>query len=79
MPALNHTIWTWDAIGNRRGLGAVPIAPETNKGFLLNHLIHELPPLNRMACGGAIPTRSPDKLAWFDLKVKVEKSPRLRI
>ena len=46
MAALNeNTIWTWNAIGKRRGAWALdPEAPEANKGFLLNHLISELLP-----------------------------------
>ena len=44
MAALNeNTIWTWNAIGKRRGAWALdPEAPEANKGFFLNHLISEL-------------------------------------
>ena len=36
MAALNeNTIWTWNAIGKRRGAWALdPEAPEANKGFL---------------------------------------------
>ncbi len=46
MPALNrNTIWTWNAIGKRRGAWALhDDAPEAKEGFLLNHLIHELMP-----------------------------------
>ena len=46
MEALNpHTVWTWNAIGKRPGAWALdPDAPEATRGFLLNHLIHELLP-----------------------------------
>ena len=46
LAALNeHTVWTWNAIGKRRGTwGLAPDAPEASKGFLLNHLISELLP-----------------------------------
>ena len=46
MAALNeNTIWTWNAIGKRKGAWALEEdAPEVTKGFLLNHLIHELLP-----------------------------------
>ena len=46
MAALNeNTVWTWNAIGKRKGAWALKEdAPEANKGFLLNHLIHELLP-----------------------------------
>ena len=41
----DHTIWTWNAIGKRKGAWQLdPDAPEAKKGFLLNHLIHELLP-----------------------------------
>ena len=44
MAALNeNTVWTWNAIGKRKGAWALQEdAPEATKGFLLNHLIHEL-------------------------------------
>ena len=44
--ALNgDTIWTWNAIGKRKGTWALsPEAPEARQGVLLNHLIHELLP-----------------------------------
>ncbi|MEH6360039.1 MAG: molybdopterin-dependent oxidoreductase, partial [Amylibacter sp.] len=46
MDALNpKTVWTWNAIGKRKGAWALDKdAPEATKGFLLNHLIHELLP-----------------------------------
>jgi sulfite dehydrogenase (quinone) subunit SoeA len=46
MAALNeHTVWTWNAIGKRKGTWALEAdAPEATVGFLLNHLISELLP-----------------------------------
>ena len=46
MAALNeNTVWTWNAIGKRKGTWALADdAPESTRGFLLNHLIHELLP-----------------------------------
>ena len=39
------TVWTWNAIGKRRGAwGLDDDSPESNQGFLLNHLISELLP-----------------------------------
>ena len=39
------TVWTWNAIGKRRGAwGLDDDAPESNRGFLLNHIISELLP-----------------------------------
>ena len=40
-----HTVWTWNAIGKRAGAWNLsPEAPETKRGFLLNHVISELLP-----------------------------------
>jgi len=41
MAALNeNTVWTWNAIGKRKGAWALDEkAPEVTEGFLLNHLI----------------------------------------
>src|SRR3546814_12568618 len=39
------TVWTWNAIGKRRGAWNLDAdAPEFRKGFLLNHIISELLP-----------------------------------
>ena len=76
MAALNeNTVWTWNAIGKRKGAWALdPNAPEATKGFLLNHLIHELQP----AKGDGLRWSNSDPVtgqaAWFDLKVKLEKT-----
>ncbi|MBC7142417.1 MAG: formate dehydrogenase, partial [Rhodobacteraceae bacterium] len=75
MAALNgNTIWTWNAIGKRKGAWALdPAAPEATKGFLLNHLIHELLPER----GDGLRWSSSDPItgqaAWFDLRVRIEK------
>ena len=43
-----NTVWTWNAIGKRKGAWNLsPNAPESNKGFLLNHLISDVLPKNR--------------------------------
>ncbi len=76
MDALNpHTVWTWNAIGKRRGAWALsPDAPEAVRGFLLNHLIGELLPGQD---GGRTANADPvtGQAAWFDLRVRVEKAP----
>ena len=77
MAALNaHTVWTWNAIGKRKGAWALADdAPEATRGFLLNHLIHELLP----ARGDGLRWSNSDPItgqaAWFDLRVKIEKVP----
>ncbi|SEN51876.1 molybdopterin oxidoreductase family protein [Palleronia pelagia] len=75
--ALNrHTIWTWNAIGKRRGAWALDDdAPEAKKGFLLNHLIHELLPPKGDGLRWSNSDPVTGQAAWFDLRVKVEKVP----
>ncbi|MEM7058200.1 MAG: molybdopterin oxidoreductase family protein [Pseudomonadota bacterium] len=77
MEAVNDkTMWTWNAIGKREGAWALDRgAPEATRGFLLNHLIHELLP----AKGDGLRWSNSDPVtgqaAWFDLRVKIEKAP----
>lgn len=77
MDALNdRTIWTWNAIGKRRGTWAIADdAPEATKGFLLNHLIHELLPPKGDGLRWANSDPVTGQAAWFDLRVKIEKVP----
>ncbi|MBL4628023.1 MAG: molybdopterin oxidoreductase family protein [Roseicyclus sp.] len=77
MAALNeNTIWTWNAIGKRKGAWALDEdAPEATKGFLLNHLIHELLPPRGDGLRWANSDPITGQAAWFDLKVRVEKAP----
>ena len=76
MAALNdNTIWTWNAIGKRKGAWALKDnAPEVNKGFLLNHLIHELLPSKGDGMRWANSDPITGQAAWFDLKVRIEKA-----
>ncbi len=75
MAALNeNTVWTWNAIGKRKGAWALDdAAPEATKGFLLNHLISELLPEkgDGQRWSNADPVTG--QAAWFDLKVRIEK------
>ncbi len=76
MAALNeNTVWTWNAIGKRKGAWALEHdAPEATKGFLLNHLIHELLPPKGDGLRWANSDPVTGQAAWFDLKVKIEKA-----
>ncbi len=76
MAALNdNTVWTWNAIGKRKGAWALtPDAPEATKGFLLNHIIHELLPPRGDGLRWANSDPVTGQAAWFDLKVKIEKA-----
>jgi anaerobic selenocysteine-containing dehydrogenase len=73
--ALNeNTVWTWNAIGKRKGAWALDEnAPEATKGFLLNHLIHELMPAKGDGLRWANSDPVTGQAAWFDLKVAIEK------
>ena len=48
-------------------------APEATKGFLLNHLIHELLPPKGDGLRWANSDPITGQAAWFDLRVKIEK------
>ncbi|MGA0227527.1 MAG: molybdopterin oxidoreductase family protein [Paracoccaceae bacterium] len=77
MAALNeNTVWTWNAIGKRKGAWALDEnAPEATKGFLLNHLIHELQPPKGDGLRWANSDPVTGQAAWFDLRVRIEKVP----
>lgn len=76
MAALNeNTVWTWNAIGKRKGAWALAEdAPEVTKGFLLNHLIHELMPPKGDGLRWANSDPITGQAAWFDLRVKIAKA-----
>jgi sulfite dehydrogenase (quinone) subunit SoeA len=60
------TVWTWNAIGKRKGAWKLTDdAPESNAGFLLNHLINDIHPKTRLANADPITGQA----AWFDVKV----------
>ena len=66
------TVWTWNAIGKRRGAwGLSKNAPESKDGFLLNHLISDLTPkrADRKRYANADPVTG--QAAWFDLRVSI--------
>ncbi|WP_319825016.1 molybdopterin oxidoreductase family protein [Thalassovita sp.] len=75
--ALNeNTVWTWNAIGKRKGAWALDeTAPEARQGFLLNHLIHELLPEKGDGRRWANSDPITGQAAWFDLRVRIEKTP----
>jgi len=71
----DNTVWTWNAIGKRKGAWALKEdAPEATKGFLLNHLIHELLPDKGDGLRWSNSDPITGQAAWFDLKVKLEKT-----
>ena len=76
MAALNeNTVWTWNAIGKRKGAWALgKESSEATKGFLLNHLIHELLPPKGDGLRWANSDPITGQAAWFDLRVKIAKA-----
>jgi anaerobic selenocysteine-containing dehydrogenase len=76
MDAVNgKTIWTWNAIGKRKGAWALSDrAPEATKGFLLNHLIHELLPPKGDGLRWSNSDPITGQAAWYDLRVRIEKA-----
>ena len=70
------TVWTWNAIGKRRGAWELDKdAPEATKGFLLNHLINELLPPKGDGYRWANSDPITGQAAWYDLRVNIEKAP----
>lgn len=71
--ANGKTLWTWNAIGKRKGAWALsPGAPEATKGFLLNHLISELLPPKGDGLRWANSDPVTGQAAWYDLRVRIE-------
>jgi anaerobic selenocysteine-containing dehydrogenase len=70
------TIWTWNAIGKREGAWALDRdVPEVRKGFLMNHLIHELLPPKGDGLRWSNSDPITGQAAWYDLRVRIEKAP----
>jgi anaerobic selenocysteine-containing dehydrogenase len=68
------TVWTWNAIGKRKGAWKLaPDAPEFNDGFLLNHLIDEQLPRDAYGIERANADPVTGQAAWFDLRVRIER------
>jgi sulfite dehydrogenase (quinone) subunit SoeA len=68
------TVWTWNAIGKRSGSWALDAnAPESKKGFLLNHLISDLLPEREGGYRYSNSDPITGQAAWYDLRVRVEK------
>ena len=70
-----HTVWTWNAIGKRSGAWNLDShASESQKGFLLNHVISDLLPErgDGLRYGNSDPVTG--QAAWYDLRVRIEKA-----
>ncbi len=70
----DDTVWTWNAIGKRRGAwNLAPDAPEATEGFLLNHVIDELLPEAPDGARHANADPVTGQAAWYDLRVRLTK------
>ncbi|MEL6289427.1 MAG: molybdopterin oxidoreductase family protein, partial [Pseudomonadota bacterium] len=71
----SSTVWTWNAIGKRKGAWALDDdAPEATRGFLLNHLISELLPERDGGYRYSNSDPITGQAAWYDLRVRIEKA-----
>jgi anaerobic selenocysteine-containing dehydrogenase len=69
-----NTVWTWNAIGKRAGAWNLSHdAPESQKGFLLNHVISELLPPREDGYRYSNSDPVTGQAAWYDLKVRLAK------
>ena len=69
------TVWTWNAIGKRRGGWRLDKdAPEAREGFLLNHLISDITPRGDYANADPVTGQA----AWFDLRVRIAPAANTR-
>ena len=69
------TVWTWNAIGKSKGAWALSDdANESEKGFLLNHLISEELPVD--ADGARTSNSDPitGQAGWYDVRVRIRKA-----
>jgi anaerobic selenocysteine-containing dehydrogenase len=71
------TVWTWNAIGKRRGAAMLDHdAGEATHGFLLNHLIADLMPAGAQGRQRSNSDPITGQAAWFDLRVRLRKCTR---
>ena len=69
------TVWTWNAIGKAAGAwGLDRSANESQKGFLLNHLISEEIPSQREGYRYSNSDPVTGQAAWYDLRVRVYRA-----
>ena len=66
-----NTVWTWNAMGKRqRAWSLSDGAPESQKGFLLNHLISDLTPKAKYSNSDPVTGQA----AWFDLRINIRRA-----
>ena len=71
----DSTVWTWNAVGKRKGSWNLdPASPEATRGFLLNHLISDLLPAPGETSRYSNSDPVTGQAAWYDLRVTIEKA-----
>jgi sulfite dehydrogenase (quinone) subunit SoeA len=74
------TLWTWNAIGKRKGAWKLAAdAPEFTRGFLLNHVIDDLLPARSDGHRYANADPVTGQAAWFDLRVRLVRDSQAEI
>ena len=69
-----NTVWTWNAIGKRKGAwGLKHDSPEFNQAFLLNHIISDVLKPNKHGVEYSNSDPVTGQAAWYDLRVKITK------
>ncbi|MCP5141838.1 MAG: molybdopterin-dependent oxidoreductase [Gammaproteobacteria bacterium] len=69
------TVWTWNAIGKAAGAwGLSPDANESQKGFLLNHVITEELPEDDCGCKVSNSDPVTGQAGWYDVRVRIYKA-----
>jgi anaerobic selenocysteine-containing dehydrogenase len=69
------TVWTWNAIGKSAGAwNLTPDANESQRGFLLNHLISEELPLAGTSATVSNSDPITGQAAWYDVRVRIYKA-----
>jgi sulfite dehydrogenase (quinone) subunit SoeA len=68
------TVWTWNAIGKAQGAWHLaPDANESQRGFLLNHVIaEELPAAEGRRMSNSDPVTG--QAGWYDVRVRIRKA-----
>jgi anaerobic selenocysteine-containing dehydrogenase len=68
------TVWTWNAVAKRPGAWNLdPNSAEGTRGFLLNHLISELLPVQPDGYRYSNSDPITGQAAWYDLRVRIER------
>ncbi|MDE3208789.1 MAG: molybdopterin oxidoreductase family protein, partial [Pseudomonadota bacterium] len=71
------TVWTWNGIGKSSGAWHLePDANESQKGFLLNHLISDVLPVEpgKQCISNSDPVTG--QAGWYDVRVRISKADK---